>query len=86
MTGSATATDELKAKVEAALGVTLGKKVAVKEGGFTVAHTEDNKAYSVASSYFASEAMANQFLQSQVVANPDLHDALHVIPQYEARS
>jgi hypothetical protein len=31
MTGSATATDELKAKVETALGVTLGKKVAVKE-------------------------------------------------------
>ena len=31
MTGSATASDELKAKVEAALGVTLGKKTAVKE-------------------------------------------------------
>ena len=61
------------------------EKVAVKEGGFTVAHTEDNKPYSVSSTYFASEAMANQFLQSQLVANPDLHDALHVIPQYEAR-
>ena len=60
-------------------------KVGVKEGGFTVAQTEDNKPYSVSSTYFASEAMANQFLQSQVAANPDLHDALHVIPQYEAR-
>jgi hypothetical protein len=60
-------------------------KVAVKEGGFTVAQTQDNKAYSAASTYFASEAMANQFLQSQVAANPDLHDALHVIPHYEAR-
>ena len=58
----------------------------MKEGGFTVAQTEDNKPYSAGSMYFASEAMANQFLQSQVVANPDLHDALHVIPQYEARS
>ena len=60
-------------------------KVAVKEGGFTVAQTQDNKAYNASSTYFASEAMANQFLQSQVAANPDLHDALHVIPQYEAR-
>jgi len=60
-------------------------KVAVKEGGFTVAQTEDNKAYSASSTYFASEAMANQFLQSQVAANPELHDALHVIPQYESR-
>jgi len=60
-------------------------KVAVKEGGFTVAHTENNAPYSASSTYFASEAMANQFLQSQIVANPDLHDALHVIPQYEAR-
>jgi hypothetical protein len=31
MTGSASASDELKAKVEAALGVTLGKKAVVKE-------------------------------------------------------
>jgi hypothetical protein len=60
-------------------------KVAVKESGFTVAQTQDNKAYSAASTYFASEAMANQFLQNQVAANPDLHDALHVIPHYEAR-
>jgi hypothetical protein len=60
-------------------------KVAVKEGGFTVAQTEDNKPYSTSSTYFASEAMANQFLKSQVAANPELHDALHVIPQYEAR-
>ena len=61
------------------------EKVAVKEGGFTVAHTENNKPYSVASTYFANEAMAHQFVQTQVAANPDLHDALHVIPQYEAR-
>jgi Family of unknown function (DUF6603) len=60
-------------------------KIAVKEGGFTVAQTQDNKPYSASSTYFVSEAMANQFLQSQVAANPDLHDALHVIPQYEAR-
>src|SRR5204863_7018103 len=45
------------------------EKVAVKEGVLTVSQTEDNKPYSAASMYFASEAMANQFLQSQVVAN-----------------
>jgi Family of unknown function (DUF6603) len=59
-------------------------KVKVREGGFTVALTADNTTYSAESTYFASESQANQFLREQVDAKPELHDALHVIPQYEA--
>ncbi len=59
-------------------------KLRVVEGGFTVAHTENNKAYSAAATFFASEAQANQYMRQQVAAHPELHDALHVIPRYEA--
>ncbi|MGZ8202621.1 MAG: hypothetical protein ACXWUB_05165, partial [Burkholderiales bacterium] len=59
-------------------------KVKVRSGGFTVAHTADNKAYSAQAAYFASEAKAAQFVSEQVAAHPELHESLHVIPQYEA--
>ena len=59
-------------------------KVTVKDGGFTVAHVENNKAYSAQATYFASETLANQFIGAQVAANPALHETLHVIPQHEA--
>lgn len=59
-------------------------KVTVKEGGFTVAHVDNNKAYSAQAAYFASETLANQFIAAQVAANPALHETLHVIPQHEA--
>jgi hypothetical protein len=59
-------------------------KVAVRGGGYTVAHAENNQPYSAGATYFASEVMARQFLEQQVAARPELHDALHVIPQHEA--
>ena len=59
-------------------------KVAVKEGGFAVAFTENNKAYNGGAMHFASETLAQQFIQQQVAAQPELHEALHVIPQWEA--
>ena len=37
-----------------------------------------------AQAYFASEAQASQFIAAQVAQNPELHDTLHVVPQYEA--
>ncbi len=58
-------------------------KVKVKESGFAVAFTENNKAFNGSSMYFANETLANQFIQSRVAENPELHEALHVIPQYE---
>ena len=58
-------------------------KVKVADGGYTVALTENNKAYSAQSLHFASEAQAHQFMKSQVAAQPELHETLHVIPSYE---
>jgi len=58
-------------------------KVKVKDTGFTVAFTENNKAFNSQSMRFANETLANQFIQQQVAANPALHEALHVIPNYE---
>jgi hypothetical protein len=59
-------------------------KVKVQEGGFTVAQTTDNKAYSSQAAYFASEAQATRFISELVATRPELHESLHVIPQYEA--
>ena len=59
-------------------------KVKVKDTGFTVAFTENNKAFGAQAMNFANETLANQFIQTQVAANPELHEALHVIPEYEA--
>ena len=33
---------------------------------------------------FASEAQAQQYIATQVARTPELHDSLHVMPQYEA--
>ena len=59
-------------------------KVTVRDSGFTVAFTENNKAYSAQAMNFASETLARQFIEEQVAAKPELYDSLHVIPQYEA--
>ena len=59
-------------------------KMKLREGGFSVVNQQDNRAFSTASTYFASEALAAQFIDSQVAANPALHDTLHVVPQHEA--
>jgi hypothetical protein len=58
-------------------------KVQVKPGGFTVAFTENNQAYSPQAAYFASETLASQFIEEKVRENPQLYDTLHVIPQQE---
>jgi len=62
------------------------EKVQVREGGFTVAHTENNRAFNTTSRHFASETLAQQFLQNQISQDPTLYDSLHVIPQYEVAS
>jgi hypothetical protein len=54
--------------------------VAVKGEAFAVASQATNEP--IAS--FASEAMANEHLQNQLAANPNLAGSLHVIPAFEA--
>lgn len=51
-------------------------------GGYTVASTLDNRALD-ATSRFASEAIARQYLEAQQRANPALSGALHVLPDHE---
>jgi hypothetical protein len=58
-------------------------KVKVQESGYGVAWAADNKAYSAQSTFFASEAQANQFMSELVAANPELHESLHVMPKFE---
>lgn len=58
-------------------------KVKVKDTGFAVAFTENNKAFNDQTMRFANETQANQFIQSQIALNPELHESLHVIPEFE---
>jgi hypothetical protein len=58
-------------------------KLEVAEGGFTVAFAENNRPYSARAARFSSEAAAAQFIREEIATRPDLHDALHVIPEYE---
>lgn len=58
-------------------------KVKLTDSGFAVVHTQDNQPFS-SQSYFTSEAQANQFISAQIAQNPELHETLHVVPQYEA--
>ncbi len=57
-------------------------KPAMKGEGYTVATQSDNKRYDSLSA-FSSEAMANDYLNKQIAANPNLKKELHIIPDYE---
>ena len=59
------------------------EKVAVQDETFTVAFQANNKPFTAASASFHSEASAREFLSQQVAADPNLGDALHVIPSFE---
>ena len=61
----------------------FSEKLQVKDGGFTVALAENNRAYSTQAIYFSSETLAQQYIQKQVSLCPELHETLHVIPQHE---
>lgn len=60
-------------------------KISVGAEGFTVAKTVDNSPFDTASS-FSSEAMARQYLQTQLAANPSLTGALQVLPSHEVNA
>jgi hypothetical protein len=79
LAGNAVAKSELSKAAEVKLKP-FSDGVAVKGESFAVASQTTNQP--IAS--FASEAMANEQLQSQLAANPNLAGALHVIPSFEA--
>lgn len=57
-------------------------KIAVGQEGYTVSSTTDNKAFD-SSSQFSSEAMARDYMNSQLKANPAFAGAIHVLPGSE---
>lgn len=60
-------------------------KIVVGLGSFTVANADNNTAHD-ASSTFASEAMATQYMNDRIAANPALAGALHVLPAHEVNA
>jgi hypothetical protein len=62
------------------------ERIKVSAETFTVANTNNNKAYRAESASFASEALAREYLRKQTVADPNLAEQLHVIPQTEVNS
>lgn len=60
-------------------------RIGVSTGGYTVASTLDNTPFD-ATSGFASEVMAKQYLARQITANPSLSGQLHVLPDHEVNT
>jgi len=80
--GGAIAQNELSAAVRGRLQP-FADRVAVSDDGFTVAFQHDNRAFAAEAASFASEASAREYLSRRVAADPNLADALHVIPDFE---
>jgi len=81
LAGSAVALSKLSYRTKSQLQP-YPDKVAVGAEAYTVASTQDNKAIS-ATAVFSSEAMARDFMLSQVAANPSLAGSIHVLPSHE---
>jgi hypothetical protein len=81
LAGSAVTRSELSFHAKSQLAP-YPDKVAVAAEGYTVASTQDNRATG-ANATFSSEAMAVDFMRTQVLANPSLAGSMHVLPSYE---
>lgn len=57
--------------------------ISASQPGFTVASVDDNTPAADDAVHFRSEALAREYMNQQVAANPNLAQSLHVIPQYE---
>jgi hypothetical protein len=57
-------------------------KIKVAEQGFSVANTSNNTALD-AKAHFSSQAQAKEYMQAQLVVNPELEGELHVLPNNE---
>jgi hypothetical protein len=66
------------------LYVPFEEKVKVQQEGYVVATNFDNKPFNAQKARFDSEAQAHDFLNAQMMVNPELRDVLHVIPTHEA--
>ena len=59
------------------------ENIKVNPAGFSVAFTTNNKAVSGEAVAFASEAQAQEYAKTKIASDPNLSDAIHVIPQNE---
>lgn len=57
--------------------------IVVQSPAFTVAKVADNTPFAQDAREFRSEALAREYLRQKTVADPNLAQTLHVIPQYE---
>ena len=53
--------------------------------GYAVAFQADNKAHT-SNARFASEMMAQTYMQEQLAKEPGLKNSLHIIPNYELQT
>jgi hypothetical protein len=60
-------------------------KIAVGQEGYAVSNTSDNKPLSAAST-FSSEAMARDYMNSQVASSASLASGMHVLPNSEVNA
>ncbi len=58
-------------------------KIEVKPNTYAVAFNTNNKAFDDQAGAFTSKAQAQEFMDQQIAADPNLAEALHVIPQVE---
>jgi hypothetical protein len=61
------------------------ERVNVNEEGYTVAFQANNKGYA-SNATFASEMMAQTYMQEQIAIKPGLKKELHIIPNYELQT
>jgi hypothetical protein len=82
MEGSTVARSEL-AQATKKLFQPFDERVSVQAETYSVVFQATSKAYSGDSIAFPSEASAREYLKGQVSSDPNLADAIHVVPSYE---
>jgi hypothetical protein len=71
------------AKKKSMVPTKANERVGIKQPGYVVAGTGDNKAFA-GTKVFESEAHANDYMKTTIFKNPELADEIHVIPEFEA--
>jgi hypothetical protein len=72
-----------KAKQAAMVPTGVNERILIKEPGFVVANTSNNKPFDSAS-VFSSEARAREYMNSTILLNPGIGEEIHVIPTFES--
>jgi hypothetical protein len=84
LAGAAITQSSLSFARKKAMVPTMGnERVQVKQPGYVIAGTADNKPLADAP-LFASEAHARDYFNSQISQNPAMAEDIHVIPTFEA--